>query len=97
MNNYATSGKPKSVILTCAQPTGNLTLGNYLGAVKNWSTMLDDYECFFGIVDLHAITVPPKPSDLRQNVYSCNCPIHCLRIGPQKMSSIRTIPCYWTY
>ena len=71
MNNTETSSKPKPVILTCAQPTGILTLGNYLGAVRNWSKMLDDYQCFFGIVDLHAITVPPKPSELRQNVYSC--------------------------
>ncbi|MEC8613977.1 MAG: tryptophan--tRNA ligase, partial [Verrucomicrobiota bacterium] len=37
----------KPVILTCAQPTGQLTIGNYLGAVKNWSMMLDDYECYF--------------------------------------------------
>ena len=71
MNNKETPSKLKPVILTCAQPTGNLTLGNYLGAVRNWSEMLDDYECFFGIVDLHAITVPPKPAVLRQNVYSC--------------------------
>ena len=41
----------KKVILTCAQPTGVLTMGNYLGAVKNWATMLDDYTCFFGVVD----------------------------------------------
>jgi tryptophanyl-tRNA synthetase len=71
MNNILISSKPKPVILTCAQPTGNLTLGNYLGAVRNWSTMLDEYECFFGIVDLHAITAPPEPAVLRQNVYSC--------------------------
>ena len=42
----------KPVILTCAQPTGMLTLGNYLGAVRNWSTMLDEFECYFGIVDM---------------------------------------------
>ncbi len=54
--------KPKSVVLTCAQPTGMLTLGNYLGAVRNWSTMLEDHDCFFGIVDLHAITNSYTPS-----------------------------------
>ncbi|MGB0344998.1 MAG: tryptophan--tRNA ligase, partial [Coraliomargarita sp.] len=47
----------KPVILTCAQPTGVLTMGNYLGAVKNWASMLDDHDCYFGVVDLHAITV----------------------------------------
>ena len=61
----------KPVILTCAQPTGQLTIGNYLGAVKNWATMLDDYECYFGVVDLHAITVKYSPADLRKNTLSC--------------------------
>lgn len=58
------SGKPKPVILTCAQPTGSLTLGNYLGAIRNWSEMLDEHECYFGIVDLHAITTPSQPAVL---------------------------------
>ena len=84
MNNTETASKPKPVILTCAQPTGNLTLGNYLGAVRNWSNMLDDYECFFGIVDLHAITVPPKPSELRQNVYSCIAQYIACGLDPEK-------------
>lgn len=61
----------KSVILTCAQPTGILTLGNYLGAVKNWATLLEEYQCFFGIVDLHAITVKYTPAELRKNTLSC--------------------------
>ena len=74
----------KPVILTCAQPTGKLTLGNYLGAVRNWSAMLDDYECFFGIVDLHAITVPYKPADLRQNVYSCIAQYIACGLDPEK-------------
>ena len=54
-------GEKKKVILTCAQPTGKLTLGNYLGAVRNWSNMLENHECYFGIVDLHAITTPAHP------------------------------------
>lgn len=61
----------KPVILTCAQPTGQLTIGNYLGAIKNWATMLDDYECYFGVVDMHAITVKYTPADLRKNTLSC--------------------------
>lgn len=61
----------KPVILTCAQPTGTLTLGNYLGAVKNWATLLEEYQCFFGIVDLHAITVKYTPAELRKNTLSC--------------------------
>ncbi|MGE9293159.1 MAG: tryptophan--tRNA ligase [Puniceicoccales bacterium] len=57
----------RPVILTCAQPTGTLHLGNYLGAVKNWVRFQDDYECYFGIVDMHSITVPYVPADLRNN------------------------------
>lgn len=58
-------------ILTCAQPSGHLTLGNYLGAIRNWATMMDDHECFFGIVDMHAITVRGTPAELRRNTLSC--------------------------
>ena len=39
------------------QATGNLTLGNYLGALKNWVTLNDEYECFYSVVDMHSITV----------------------------------------
>lgn len=48
------------------QPTGNLHLGNYLGAVRNWVALQHDYECFFCIVDMHAITVPQDPEELRR-------------------------------
>ena len=67
----ASSSKPKPVILTCAQPTGALPLGNYLGAIRNWSEMLVNHDCYFGIVDLHAITSPTEPSVLRQNIFQC--------------------------
>src|SRR3984957_4619210 len=50
------------------QPTGNLHLGNYLGALKNWVRMQDTHECFYCVVDLHAITVPQDPEKLRQAV-----------------------------
>jgi len=49
------------------QPTGNLHLGNYLGAIRNWVAMQQDYECIYCIVDLHAITVPQNPDDLRKH------------------------------
>jgi len=47
------------------QPTGFLTIGNYLGAIKNWLTLQEDHECIYCIVDLHAITLPQDPKDLR--------------------------------
>jgi tryptophanyl-tRNA synthetase len=52
-------------IFSGIQPTGNLHLGNYLGAVRNWVRLQRDYECLFCIVDLHAITVPQNPAELR--------------------------------
>jgi len=77
-------GEKKKVILTCAQPTGKLTLGNYLGAVRNWSTMQENNECYFGIVDLHAITTPAHPATLRQNVYDCVAQYIACGLDPEK-------------
>ena len=50
------------------QPSGNLHVGNYLGALKNWVSIQDDYENFFCIVDLHALTVPQNPEELRRKI-----------------------------
>ncbi len=55
----------KKVIFSGMQATGNLTLGNYVGALKNWITLCDEYECFFSVVDLHSITVRQDPAELR--------------------------------
>ena len=55
-------------ILSGMQPTGNLHLGNYLGALKNWVALQDQAECYYCVVDLHAITVPQDPVKLRQSV-----------------------------
>ena len=48
------------------QPTGNLHIGNYLGALKNWVKLQDEYENFFCIVNLHAITLPQKPDEFEK-------------------------------
>ena len=74
----------KPVILTCAQPTGVLTLGNYLGAVKNWATMLDAHNCFFGVVDMHAITVDYTPAELRKNTLSCVAQYIACGLDPER-------------
>lgn len=76
----------KKVILTCAQPTGTLTMGNYLGAVKNWATMLDDNDCYFGVVDLHAITVQYTPAELRRNTLSCVAQYIACGLDPERAS-----------
>jgi len=56
----------KKVLFSGMQATGNLTLGNYLGALKNWVTLSDEYECFYGVVDMHSITVRQDPATLRK-------------------------------
>ena len=54
-------------VLSGVQPSGALTLGNYLGAIKPWLQMQDNYECWFCLVDLHALTSPQNPVELRRN------------------------------
>jgi len=61
-----TMSEEKKVIFSGIQPSGNLTLGNYLGALKNWVALQDQYDCFYCIVDMHAITVRQEPKNLRQ-------------------------------
>src|SRR6185436_15028603 len=56
----------KKRIFSGAQPTGQLHIGNYLGALKNWVALQDEYESFYCIVNLHAITLPQDPKTLRQ-------------------------------
>ncbi len=56
----------KKVIFSGIQPSGNLTLGNYLGAIKSWVELQKEYECYYCVVDLHAITVRQSPADLRK-------------------------------
>ena len=58
-----------NIVLSGVQPTGNLHLGNYLGAIKNFVSMQKDYECLFCVVDLHAITVFQDPKKLKNNTY----------------------------
>ena len=56
----------KKVIFSGIQPSGELTLGNYIGALKNWVKLQDEYDCYYCIVDMHAITVRQEPKDLRR-------------------------------
>lgn len=56
----------KKVLFSGMQATGTLTLGNYLGALKNWVSLSDEYECFYSVVDLHSITVRQEPAELRK-------------------------------
>ena len=56
----------KKIIFSGVQPSGTLTLGNYLGALKNWAELQEDYRCYYCVVDMHAITVRQDPAELRR-------------------------------
>ena len=56
----------RKVLFSGMQATGNLTLGNYLGALKNWVTLSDEYECYYSVVDMHSITIRQDPAELRR-------------------------------
>ena len=74
----------KKIIFSGIQPSGDLTLGNYLGAIKNWLTLQDEYDCYFCVVDLHAITVPQKAADLRRRTLEVLSIYLACGIDPEK-------------
>jgi tryptophanyl-tRNA synthetase len=71
-------------IFSGVQPTGNLHLGNYLGAIKNWVSLQKDFECIFCIVDLHAITVKQDPKELESNTLEVTAAYLASGINPEK-------------
>ena len=76
--------QPKKRVLSMLQPTGTFTLGNYFGALKNFVPLQDEYECFYAMADLHAITVRQNPADLRQNVMKSYALTMACGIDPNK-------------
>lgn len=74
----------KKRVLSCIQPSGLLTLGNYLGALKNWVKMQDEFDCSFAVADLHSITVRQEPAKLRSQIYSTYALLLALGIDPEK-------------
>lgn len=74
----------KKNVLSCIQPSGMLTLGNYLGALKNWVAMQDDFDCTFAVADLHAITVRQEPQKFRSQIYSTCALLLALGLDPEK-------------
>lgn len=62
----AAVGEKKKTVFSAIQPTGNLTIGNYLGALGNFGAFQRDYDCFYCVADMHAITVRQEPSAFRK-------------------------------
>ncbi|RDC51082.1 tryptophan--tRNA ligase [Acinetobacter sp. RIT592] len=74
----------KKIIFSGAQPSGKLTLGNYLGAIKNWKELQEDYNCYYSVVDLHAITVPQEAKNLRANTMQLLAQYMASGLDPEK-------------
>lgn len=78
------TNEKKQVVLSAIQPTGTPTLGNYLGALKNWKNMADDYDCFYAVADLHSITVRPEPAQLRRKTLEMYAFLLAIGLDPEK-------------
>jgi len=78
------SGNDKKRVLSGIQPSGLLTLGNYIGAMRNFVALQDECECFFTVVDLHAVTVPQEPAALRDNTEAVAALFVAAGIDPKK-------------
>ncbi|PWC16626.1 tryptophan--tRNA ligase [Brenneria roseae subsp. roseae] len=74
----------KPIVFSGAQPSGELTIGNYMGALRQWVNMQDDYDCIYCIVDLHAITVRQDPQQLRKATLDTLALYLACGIDPQK-------------
>ena len=74
----------KKIIFSGIQPSGQITLGNYLGAVRNWVQLQEDYNCIYSIVNMHAITVRQDPAQLRQRTLEAYALILACGVDPEK-------------
>ena len=76
--------KDKKVVFSGIQPSGSLTIGNYLGALKNFSAFSDEYRCYYCVVDEHAITVRQNPAELRRRTYDTLALYIACGLDPEK-------------
>jgi tryptophanyl-tRNA synthetase len=79
-------------VLSAIQPTGNLHLGRYFGAIKNWVELQEKYDCIYGIVDYHAMTMPFDPRVLRDQVWNVAYDLVAVGISPENMFIQSMIP-----
>lgn len=74
----------KKTVFSGVQPTGKITLGNYLGAIKNWAPLQEEYNCIYCVVDMHSITISQVPAELRKNTMDLLALYIACGIDPQK-------------
>ncbi len=81
----------KPIVFSGAQPSGELTIGNYMGALRQWVQMQDDYHCIYCIVDLHAITVRQDPAELRKATLDTLALYLACGIDPEEKHHLRSV------
>jgi tryptophanyl-tRNA synthetase len=79
-------------VLSCIQPTGDLHLGNYFGAVQNWVRLQDEYQCLYGVVDFHCMTMPYNASELRENTWKMVFYLLACGIKPENLFIQSLVP-----
>jgi tryptophanyl-tRNA synthetase len=79
-------------VLSCIQPTGDIHLGNYFGAVKNWVDLQTNYDCSYGVVDFHSMTMPYKAAQLRENTWKMTFQLLACGIKPENLFIQSLIP-----
>ena len=82
--NPQTEEAKRKVILSAVKPSGILTIGNYLGAIRNWTKFQEQYDCYFCVADLHAITVRQVPAELRKRTYETLAIYIACGLDPEK-------------
>lgn len=89
----------KELVLSCIQPTGQMHIGNYYGAISNWVRLQDDYDCLFGIANLHSMSMPYDPAVLLENTINMAVDLLSCGINPANMFIQSLIPehaeLYW--
>lgn len=80
------------IVLSAIQPTGDMHLGNYFGAVKNWVDIQDKYSCFFGVVNYHSMTMPYKPAQLQENTWKMAFMMLACGVQPERIFLQSLIP-----
>lgn len=83
-NQIEQQSERRKRVFSAIKPTGNPTIGNYLGPMQHWGKMSDEYDCLFSVADLHAITVAIEPKELRENTKRLFALLIAMGVDPQK-------------
>lgn len=88
--------KQRKTLYTAVQPTNNLTIGNYLGTIMNWAQYQNDYDCYFAMADMHALTVRQVPAELRQKTMALAALFMACGVDPEKCALYvqSNVPCH---